>query len=804
MLNEDRWRASRSDLWVLVFLLVLVLWTFRLVIAGTHAPFMSSLRDFEPWRSTQTHADQLRDESFADDPTTQTYPWAVYAHENMQDGDFPLWNTRMFSGTPFIANRLTGLFDPLTLIPVWLLPPIEGLSFFYFLHYLMAAWFMYLFLKSMGLSRPASAFGAIAYIFQGAYVPWMGFIVADKAYLLMSLYYLNRTCAKGDRVGILGFIISFLLLTVNSYPQMVVFAMYIFIAWILFTQGGGIKPAVRRLFGLGMLLFLIFLLGAMQHLPMLEFYFNSLRAHPEFDTELASRTGLEVYDSPLSLLAIYFPTLWGDYLEPHISPLPEFVLRIYNHAYIGILAAVGFLFAPMVWKNRYAKFFTVLALIGLSFIAWHGFYMFMAKIIPGLRISTVKPDFLTLTCMIIVSSFVLDHLIRNIRTDEAFTRKFMQAYSWFLGIFVALVVMSSIWMMWGFLDIDISTAVFDILKHLIPLWLAGVLLYFYARKKLHLKSVVVGIFILLIIDLVPYHEHFMPLVPKDRLCYRTESINFLSDRMVEDGPFRIFRDRTIVLAPNTPMLYGLDEPGGFDSFVSADYAHFFRLIDPSMSRNSRTLDLPGDYIYYRQPFWSFLGIRYLLSPGEMPSLPPQWELAEQNELYIYENTEWLPRWFLVPRILPVESIEDGYAAAQVIDPSTKAVVVGIEHIDIPPSLLGNDVRDADFMEAEFGSIELMHYGADELRLSVNATDDAYLVFADTWYPGWRAWIDGKETEIYRTDGLVKGIVVPSGSHEVRFLYDPPLYKLGWLLFFIGLALVPFASSIVPRLIRSDR
>src|SRR4030042_5923743 len=105
----------------------------------------------------------------------------------------------------------------------------------------------------------------------------------------------------------------------------------------------------------------------------------------------------------------------------------------------------------------------------------------------------------------------------------------------------------------------------------------------------------------------------MPLVPKGRVCFETPSLEFLRDKTEAEGPFRGFRDRTWVLSPNTLMIFDLDEPGGFDSFVDADYAHFFRSIDPQMSRNSRTLDVPSDYIQYRPPFWSFLNVRYLLS-----------------------------------------------------------------------------------------------------------------------------------------------------------------------------------------------
>ncbi|MCK4719909.1 YfhO family protein, partial [bacterium] len=322
-----------------------------------------------------------------------------------------------------------------------------------------------------------------------------------------------------------------------------------------------------------------------------------------------------------------------------------------------------------------------------------------------------------------------------------------------------------------------------------------ILMYLYTKKRMSIQALSTVIIILSIIDLVPYHEHFMPLVPKGRVCFETGSIEFLKDQYEEIGPFRVFRDRTTTLAPNSLMIYGLDEPGGFDSFVSSDYAHFFRSIDPSMSRNSRTLDLPSEPINYSQPFWNFLGIRYLLFPEKNNSLPPPWELRWTGDLFIYENTEWMPRWFTVPNIIPVDSIENGYNASQAIDPMKEAVVVGIEHTDIPPALLESSSDDYYVRQ-----MEILVYSADELRLRTSSDRDQFLVFSDTYFPGWRAWIDRNEVEIYRTNGIVKGIVIPSGEHEIRFLYDPLSYKIGWLLVLIGLILTPFGIKPIRQLL----
>jgi hypothetical protein len=294
----------------------------------------------------------------------------------------------------------------------------------------------------------------------------------------------------------------------------------------------------------------------------------------------------------------------------------------------------------------------------------------------------------------------------------------------------------------------------------------------------------------------------MPLVDRGRTAFETPSISYLTGKMESDGPFRIFRAPSYMFAPNTPMLYDLDEIGGFDSLLSADYSHFFGSIDPKMSKNPRSLDLPSDMQTYMQPFWSFLGVRYLLFPSQTPPLPPPWRLAWSGEIEIFENTEWLPRWFMVHRIIPVGTLENAYKAAQAIDPSKEAVVMGIEHADIPPALLETPVDTPDTeppTSESTESMKVLSYGPNSLVLYITADRDSFLVFSDTWFPGWRAWVDGTEAKVYRADAIVKGIIVPQGEHTVSFEYDPVSYKLGWVLFLIGLILTPFMIKPILRM-----
>ncbi|MBF0105433.1 MAG: YfhO family protein [Deltaproteobacteria bacterium] len=83
------------------------------------------------------------------------------------------------------------------------------------------------------------------------------------------------------------------------------------------------------------------------------------------------------------------------------------------------------------------------------------------------------------------------------------------------------------------------------------------------------------------------------------------------------------------------------------------------------------------------------------------------------------------------------------------------------------------------------------------------TDKAgHLLFNDLYYPGWKAFIDDKETEVYRANYVLKAIVLPPGAHEVRFVFAPFSLVLGGVLSLIT-CMAMLALWVVTRRSRRD-
>lgn len=74
------------------------------------------------------------------------------------------------------------------------------------------------------------------------------------------------------------------------------------------------------------------------------------------------------------------------------------------------------------------------------------------------------------------------------------------------------------------------------------------------------------------------------------------------------------------------------------------------------------------------------------------------------------------------------------------------------------------------------------------RLVINADLPAsgWVWVADTWFPGWKAFIDGEETAIAQANGLFRAVPVGKGEHRIVMEYKPNSFYAGLVISLIGL------------------
>jgi hypothetical protein len=141
-------------------------------------------------------------------------------------------------------------------------------------------------------------------------------------------------------------------------------------------------------------------------------------------------------------------------------------------------------------------------------------------------------------------------------------------------------------------------------------------------------------------------------------------------------------------------------------------------------------------------------------------------LPRTRAFRVYENPAFLPRARLVGSA-DVEA-DDAAALARLRSPDyprAEAVVLasGAPHRGPPgPAGTATIVIDAP----------------DLVRVEVEPAHPGWLVLSDTWFPGWRARVDGVERELLRANVAFRAVRVEPGDRQVEFVYRPLAWRAG--------------------------
>jgi hypothetical protein len=167
------------------------------------------------------------------------------------------------------------------------------------------------------------------------------------------------------------------------------------------------------------------------------------------------------------------------------------------------------------------------------------------------------------------------------------------------------------------------------------------------------------------------------------------------------------------------------------------------------------------------------------------------DLLKENTIKIYRNRNPLPRAWVVkdfkvldPQAMLQLMIQKEFRPGQEVlleeepqwtnpptPPFTKGGVGGLLNVGEPSV----PARGRQGLPKE---VEIISEDNNKLGLRVKAAENAVLVLSDTYYPDWKAFVDGKKTKIYRADYNFRAIPLNAGTHRVEFVYDPLSFKLG--------------------------
>jgi hypothetical protein len=96
-----------------------------------------------------------------------------------------------------------------------------------------------------------------------------------------------------------------------------------------------------------------------------------------------------------------------------------------------------------------------------------------------------------------------------------------------------------------------------------------------------------------------------------------------------------------------------------------------------------------------------------------------------------------------------------------------------------------------------GTVRGGRRGTDGERWTVDSGQGGFLVVSAGYDPGWGATVDGRHTQVFETDGMLRGVSVSPGHHVVDFHFTNPDEKRGRLITLIA-AIVVVGLAVAPR------
>lgn len=216
--------------------------------------------------------------------------------------------------------------------------------------------------------------------------------------------------------------------------------------------------------------------------------------------------------------------------------------------------------------------------------------------------------------------------------------------------------------------------------------------------------------------------------------------------------FKFWLNYKDMLYPNIGIAYNLFDADGFETLRLKEYDDVLSRIN---GPHSKILD--------------FLNVKYLFTGRYITG--NNYKLIKDGYAKMYLNENSMPRFFSVhsAKYLPRGRVLD-YMAGEEFDPAAEVV--------LDEKLKTSFPEIADAKKQKKALIYIDGYKLNEIKLTVACPRPFWLVTSETYYPGWKAKLDGKKAEILKANYAFKALFVPRGSHSVIFSYYPASFAAG--------------------------
>ena len=708
-------------------------------------------------------------------PLLQFYPWQKLAFDQIRAGQIPLWNPLVGNGAPLLANYQTAVFYP----PNWLhliIPSEYAMGIIGMAHVIWAGLGMAAYLRRVGVGALGQGVGMLSFALCGYLISRFGFlsITTSIPWLPWLLWAIDGTAQSGASrrpFVLLSTIVGLQLLA--GHAQTSFYSLVLGVLYALWRFGFAAAMSWRarllQLAGVAGSLLLGAGIAAIQLTPTAELMLSSQRV-----AGVEPLAGLSYSFWPWRLTTLVAPNLFG---SPGLNYYDGYGVYWEDALYIGLLPLIMVGHAVARWLReqqsgnisapaRVVPFYV--ALLPIVFVLALGrntpvFLWLFENRIPGFV------TFQAPTRWMLLAEFALCALAavgvdvwESSERGLYWTRLLMAGgFAVFAGSFIAvnglglgvryIFVPAMLWL-------GAAVIAFGVAGLILPLVEQR------TRWRPHWEFAVLA---LIATDLVVAHWGLTPTVsasyyhqssqlaevaqadaPQSRVFYlpADEDIAKFGEELANSPGLldtrnfqasgRARRDELRnSLLPNLGMLDGVVSSNNFDPLLVGHYDQLMRQFDSTLTQSSIIL-------------MERMNVGLLLTTNGCGPL----QLARRSGMI---------------------------SACRVPKPWPRAVIA-------------NCVRqgDGDALVCERTEGEATINRDDSTHVSVRVSSErpATLLLLDTYYPGWKATVNGNDAPIERANVAFRAVSVPAGESTVNFTYQPVSWAAGAILSAVAIAI----------------
>jgi len=728
----------------------------------------------------------------------------------------PLWIPYAFSGMPGFGSLAVSKW-PINVSFLQLFLSIPGnLLMFYsdwgweVWHYFLAGVFMFLLARGLKFSQLPSLLAALTLMLN----PYaIGLSQAGQGSKLMALSYIPLLFLLTYRLfqrrnilnfGLLAAVVGTMLLT--NHVQMAFYGFLIIGCYVLYEVILEIKhqpvESIKKVLLFACAIVVGFAISAFVYLSVNEYQPYSIRGGGE-----AGVSGGLSYDyatgwsfHPFETLTYIIPSFFGfstEYVtdwQGQQQALPLYwgwMPFTISTVYIGILPVILGIVALVYRRNRMTVFLAIFSTLiwfisfGNHFPLVYNLFFNYLPYFNKFRAPSMILHLMPITFGLLAAygaSFLIDLPDRPKEVNLVLVRKRLRMALGVLGglLVVGLILKGAVYsflsgsmfvkegdlqqfgrqVLDGLKEKRFDVLFGDFVKFTILTGAIVGLIMAYVTRKVQRTFFALGLIVVLVVDLAILDDNYVdpkPATSVEQAFVPDATINFLKTDTTYYRIFPIgtelFRDRSYIFMANF-----IPSIGGYSPAKPKIYQEMIDsvgLFPPRFPMNMNVLNM--------------LSTKYIVAPARLPETNlPIVNVDQARSMAIYLNPNYLPHAWFVDSIVVARSKHEVFQVLNSASFDARHVAILEKEPGLRP------------VKPDSVGVAVTAYRSREIKLDVATSVSSLLVLSEVYYPaGWKAFVDGKETEIYKTNYVLRSILVPAGKHAVEFRFDPPAYQLGY-------------------------